>query len=157
MTEDRTKLVEDNLRLVHWVIRHKMRVAKEDYEDAYQDGCVGLVKAAQTFDETKGVAFTSYAVRCIWNEIRQLRRRMSCKVKHEELNSNAKDDRSTDVETQVCIRDMLRRAGELDTRGMLRMWADGHTQQEIANKLGVSQSYVSRKIKQMQKELRNYV
>lgn len=58
--------VEDNLQLVYKVLNDK---CKPWTEDDYQNGCVGLIGAAQTFDESKGFKFGTYAYRCILNAI----------------------------------------------------------------------------------------
>lgn len=65
------KLVSDNLRLVgHLCKRFSGRGI--EYEDLYQAGCVGLVKAAHAFDESLGFQFSTYAVPVILGEVRRL-------------------------------------------------------------------------------------
>lgn len=64
-------MIEDNIGLVHSIaIRFKGR--GEDYDDLYQAGCVGLIKAVDNFDESKGFLFSTYAVPVIMGEIRRL-------------------------------------------------------------------------------------
>lgn len=68
------RLVEDNLRLVHFVVRKFVDLPKETYEDYFQEGCVYLTLAAERFDASKGFAFSTFAVNYIYNGIRRYRR-----------------------------------------------------------------------------------
>ena len=68
--DDKLK-VEANLPLVH-SIAARFRGRGVDYDDLYQSGCVGLMKAFRNFDESRGYAFSTYAVPVIMGEIRQL-------------------------------------------------------------------------------------
>jgi RNA polymerase sporulation-specific sigma factor len=68
---DREITVRDNLGLVHACARH-FRGRGMDYDDLFQAGCLGLVKAADNFDEMRGVKFSTYAVPVILGEIRRL-------------------------------------------------------------------------------------
>lgn len=63
--------VAENLGLVH-TCANRFRGRGVDYEDLYGAGCVGLVKAAQNFDESRGFAFSTYAVPVILGEIRRV-------------------------------------------------------------------------------------
>lgn len=64
-------MIESNIGLVHSIAkRFKGRGA--DYEDLFQSGCVGLIKAVDNFDESKGFAFSTYAVPIIMGEIRRI-------------------------------------------------------------------------------------
>ncbi len=63
--------VEENLGLVHLCARRFERKGI-DYDDLFQAGCVGLIKAAKNFDAGRGVKFSTYAVPVILGEIRRL-------------------------------------------------------------------------------------
>ena len=63
--------VADNLGLVH-ACANRFRGRGVEYEDLYGAGCVGLVKAAQNFDESRGFAFSTYAVPVILGEIKRV-------------------------------------------------------------------------------------
>ena len=65
------KLVNENLKLVH-ACAHKMQFKGIEYDELYSAGCIGLVKAAKRFDESKGFKFSTYAVPVILGEIKQL-------------------------------------------------------------------------------------
>ena len=71
MVKDRDGLVTENLRLVHACCK---RFASKgiEYDDLYSAGCVGLVFAAQRYDEALGYAFSTYAVPVILGEIKRL-------------------------------------------------------------------------------------
>lgn len=71
VTEDRNTMVEQNLGLVH-SCAHRFRGRGIEYDDLYQAGCMGLVKATAAFDESRGVMFSTYAVPVILGEIRRL-------------------------------------------------------------------------------------
>lgn len=68
------RLVEDNLRLVHYIVRKFGDLPKETYEDYFQEGCIYLTLAAERFDASKGFAFSTFAANYIYNGIRRYRR-----------------------------------------------------------------------------------
>ena len=68
--EDKAR-VEENLPLVHSIAR-RFNGRGIDYEDLFQSGCVGLIKAINNYDESRGYAFSTYAVPVIMGEIRLL-------------------------------------------------------------------------------------
>lgn len=65
------RLVEDNLKLVHSCCQ-RFKNNGIEYEDLYQVGCVGLIKAADNFDESLGYSFSTYAVPVILGELKRL-------------------------------------------------------------------------------------
>lgn len=67
----RDELIEGNLRLVH-ACAHRFEGRGIEYDDLYSAGCVGLVKAVDRFDESRGFRFSTYAVPVILGEIRGL-------------------------------------------------------------------------------------
>lgn len=70
-TLTRDSFIESNLPLVHSLCKRFVGRGIE-YDDLYQAGCVGLIKAADGFDETRGLCFSTYAVPVILGEIRRL-------------------------------------------------------------------------------------
>lgn len=68
---ERERLIESNLGLVH-SCAGRFRDRGVEYDDLYQAGCVGLCKAADGFDETRGFAFSTYAVPVILGEIKRI-------------------------------------------------------------------------------------
>ncbi|MBO5852258.1 MAG: sigma-70 family RNA polymerase sigma factor [Clostridia bacterium] len=69
--QDRNTLIEDNVRLVHSCCKRFVGRGIE-YEDIFQVGCLGLVKAADGFDESRGLCFSTYAVPNIIGEIKRM-------------------------------------------------------------------------------------
>lgn len=66
--EARSKLIEHNLRLVAHIIK-KYYSSQSDQDDLVSIGTIGLIKAVNTFDSSKGIRLSSYAARCIENEV----------------------------------------------------------------------------------------
>ena len=71
MMQDRNTLIEDNVRLVHSCCKRFVGRGIE-YEDIFQVGCIGLLKAADGFDESRGLCFSTYAVPNILGEIKRM-------------------------------------------------------------------------------------
>ncbi len=70
-TLTRDQFIESNLPLVHSLCKRFIGRGIE-YDDLYQAGCMGLVKAADGFDESRGLCFSTYAVPVILGEIRRM-------------------------------------------------------------------------------------
>ncbi len=71
VTDSRDEMITANIGLVH-SIANRFRGRGTDYEDLFQSGCIGLIKAVDNFDESKGFAFSTYAVPVIMGEIRRI-------------------------------------------------------------------------------------
>lgn len=74
MTEinnERNLMVENNLGLVHACAK-RFRGRGVEYDDLFQAGCVGLIKAANNFDSSRGFSFSTYAVPVILGEIKRI-------------------------------------------------------------------------------------
>lgn len=71
MLKERNQFIEQNIGLVH-ACAGRFKGRGVEYEDLFQAGCVGLCKAADGFDESKGFAFSTYAVPTILGEIRRI-------------------------------------------------------------------------------------
>ena len=69
--ENRSELISSNFGLVH-SCANKFRGRGVEYDDLFQAGCVGLIKAADNFDKDRGFAFSTYAVPVILGEIRRI-------------------------------------------------------------------------------------
>ncbi len=68
---ERDRLIIENTPLVHSIAK-RFRGRGVDYEDLYQAGCMGLIKAVDNYDETKGFRLSTYAVPVIMGEIKRL-------------------------------------------------------------------------------------
>ncbi|MCD7828111.1 MAG: sigma-70 family RNA polymerase sigma factor [Clostridiales bacterium] len=69
--EERNRLVNENLGLVY-SCANRFRGRGAEFEDLVQSGCIGLVKASEGFDETKGFKFSTYAVPAIIGEMKRI-------------------------------------------------------------------------------------
>lgn len=174
----RQSLIEHNLRLVVYIAR-KFDNTGVDLEDLISVGTIGLIKAVNTFNTDKNIKLATYASRCIENEILMYLRRI-VKLKgeislDEPLNVDGEgnelllsDVLGTDndvvykgIESDA-EKDMLKIAiGKLSPREReimnMRFGLDGSeelTQKEVADKLGISQSYISRLEKKIVVRLR---
>jgi RNA polymerase sporulation-specific sigma factor len=171
-------LIERNLRLVVYIAR-KFENTGIGIEDLVSIGTIGLIKAVNTFDVHKRIKLATYASKCIENEILMYLRRNSrlrAEVSFDEplnidwdgnelllsdiLGTEA-DLTTRSLERQV-DRSLLRRAmatlGQRERRIMeLRFGLRdglGRTQKEVADQLGISQSYISRLEKRILRRLR---
>ena len=69
--EQRSRMIEENIGLVH-ACAHRFKGKGLEYDDLFQAGCMGLVKATDAFDSERGVRFSTYAVPVILGEMRRL-------------------------------------------------------------------------------------
>ena len=161
----RDRLIRHNLRLVAHIA--KKYYAADTPEDLISTGSIGLIKAVNTFDPAHGIKFSTYASRCIENEMRmqfRRQRRVPPMVSLQEPLEAGQDGGLTlmdaipdDVPLQESLeqRDLARRLSarlsRLPARERqvlaLRYGLGGaapHTQLQVAQKLGLSRSYISR-------------
>lgn len=68
--DSREEKIKNNIGLVH-SIAGRFKGRGVDYDDLFQNGCIGLIKAVDNFDESKGFAFSTYAVPVIMGEIKR--------------------------------------------------------------------------------------
>lgn len=71
VTENRNEMISENIGLVHSIAK-RFTGRGADYEDLFQSGCVGLIKAVDNFDSSKGFQFSTYAVPVIMGEIKRI-------------------------------------------------------------------------------------
>ena len=174
----REPLITHNLRLVVYIAK-KFESPGASVEDLISIGTIGLIKAVNTFQVERNIKLATYASRCIENEI-LMHLRKSSQLRHEvsiddplnvdwdgnelllsDLLGSDPDTVNRDIE-QEAERAMLRRAVDrLSPREkkimVLRFGLDAskeHTQKEVADQLGISQSYISRLEKRIIHRLR---
>lgn len=164
----REKLIAHNLRLVAHIVKRYTNSLEAD--DLLSVGTIGLIKAVDTFEYDKKVQLSTYAARCINNEILMLIR---SNKKHKNVVSLSSLTSSNDDDKELELEDVLSSDDEeifvqvennilmtkvrkliismLDERERqvitLRYGLDGdkaYTQKEVAEKLGISRSYISR-------------
>ena len=166
--EARNKLVEHNLRLVAHIIK-KYYGTQSEQDDLVSIGTIGLIKAVDTYDMNKNIRLSSYASRCIENEILMHFRNAKKSAQDISLNETIDTDKDGNPLTLLDIMavddniiDTLdlkfnsSKLGqyineELDEREkkiiILRYGLDGNepmTQKNVAKLLNISRSYVSR-------------
>ena len=171
----RSKLIEHNLRLVAHIVK-KYYSSTNDQDDLVSIGTIGLIKAIDSFDLSKGIRLSSYAARCIENEVLMFFRNSKKSAQDVSMNEPIDTDKDGNalvlmdvMSVEDCIID------ELDTKIksekllsymdevlsdrekrviLLRYGLDGNqqlAQREVAKILGISRSYVSSFIYAQQK------
>lgn len=177
----RNKLIEHNLRLVVFLSK-KYENTNVDLEDLVSIGTIGLIKGVKTYKTDKNIKLATYASRCIENEILMFLR----KNKKRKGEVSFEDSLSYDAEgNELHLEDVLGTDADIVTKGLedetdkkllrqeikklkerdqqimiLRYGLFGGqemTQKEVAELLGISQSYISRIEKKVIRRLKNIV
>ncbi len=177
--EARNKLIEHNLRLVVFLAK-KYENTNVDLEDLVSIGTIGLIKGVNTYKLDKNIKLATYASRCIENEIlmflRKNKKRMS-EVSFEDsinLDSEGNELKIEDVfgteedivhksiednDNKKLLEEEIQKLNKRDKEIIeLRYGLFGKkelTQKELADKLDISQSYISRIEKKVIKKLKN--
>ena len=176
----RETIIQHNLRLVAHIAK-KYYALPGDQDDLISIGTIGLIKAVGTFDSTRRARFSTYASRCIENEILMyLRRNSKTKLEvsiDEPLNvdwdgnelllsdilGTEEDTIYRDLENEAERKLLVRALNKLTSREKLivrmRFGLDNpegreKTQKEVADMLGISQSYISRLEKKIMQRLK---
>lgn len=164
----RNKLIEHNLRLVSHIVR-KYYGAAPSQDDLLSIGTIGLVKAIDSFSTENGARFATYSAKCIQNEILMYfrsQKKLSSEVSINETIDTDRDgtpltysdivsvddDIADSIDTKIKFSKAIKYINKnLDERERMimvyRYGLDGSkplTQREVAEKLGISRSYVSR-------------
>ena len=177
----RDKLIEHNLRLVVFLAK-KYENTKVDLEDLVSIGTIGLIKGIKTYQMDKNIKLATYASRCIDNEIlmylrknKKVRTEISFdeslsfdadgnELHLEDILGTAPDIVTRDLERETernLVMEEINKLGKRDKEIiMLRYGLMGHkemTQKDVAELLGISQSYISRIEKKVIRRLKNLV
>lgn len=166
--EARSKLIEHNLRLVAHIIK-KYYSSQSDQDDLVSIGTIGLIKEVNTFDSSKGIRLSSYAARCIENEVLMFFR--NGKKSAQDVSMNEPIDTDKEGNTLTLMDVMSTEDNIVDNLDIkikseqlkkylvevltpreriiieLRYGLNGSrplTQREVAQRLKISRSYVSR-------------
>lgn len=176
--EMREELIVHNLRLVVYIAK-KFESTTNSIEDLVSIGTIGLIKAVKTFSPQRNIKLATYASRCIENEILMYLRKSS-QLKNEvsieePLNSDCDnnelllcdilgsdaDSINKNIEQELECNLLLEAVSRLNNREstimQLRFGLNGHkehTQKQVADLLGISQSYISRLEKKIIKKLK---
>lgn len=174
----RDKLIEHNLRLVVYIAK-KFENSGIELEDLVSIGAIGLIKAVKTYSIDKNIKLATYASRCIENEIlMQLRKNTRIKNEvslDEPLSSDGEGNEllladiisideesvSKNIEVSGEKQILLNIISKLDIREQMIMYLrfglngnEEKTQKEVADLMGISQSYISRIEKKILLKLR---
>jgi len=166
--EARNKLIEHNLRLVAHIVK-KYTQCSEEGEELISVGTIGLIKGITTFNPDKGTRLATYAARCVENELLMLMRSNKKSQNDVSLNDpigtdkegnqillvdvmSSEEEVSDIIEMKAQVKKMKENIfSELDEREreiiIKRYGLDGSkplTQRELAKKLDISRSYISR-------------
>jgi len=170
-------LVESNLKLISFALKRIDVKGIGGWDDAYQIGSIGLMKAAARYDKSRNAAFSTFAMSCIMNELRMEWRRTNKMSNRAVLASMddpipgiddgsltladmiadkgiAPDARLIYQDTCGTILETIRNARDKDAAVLLHMMLDGRRQEDIAEEVGCSQSYISRKQKKLREAIR---
>jgi RNA polymerase sporulation-specific sigma factor len=176
---NRELLITHNLRLVVYIAK-KFDSPTATTEDLVSIGTIGLMKAVKTFDPNKNIKLATYASRCIENEILMYLRKAS----NSKIEMSFDEPLSIDWDgNELTLRDVLgTEPDEIsqeieyeDEKRLLRLVVDNlprkeqrimelrfglngsdiHTQKQLADKMGISQSYISRLEKRILKKIRD--
>ena len=175
------KLIEHNLRLVVFLAKRYENTGV-DLEDLVSIGSIGLIKGINTFTSSKNIKLATYASRCIDNEILMYLRKnkkIKCEVSIDQAlsldgdgnelhledvigtekdliskNLEAKDDKKLMIQE---ILNLKPRDREIMVLRYGLLGNDEYTQKEVAEKLGISQSYISRIEKRVIKRLKTLI
>ncbi len=175
----RDKIIEHNLRLVSHIIK-KYYASYENQDELLSIGCLGLIKAVDTFNAGYGTRFATYGARCVQNEILMFFRSKKKNGLEVSINDTIDIDKDGNPLTYLDIISTEENIeGELDIKGytehltrlintelesrerdiiVLRYGLCGYqpkTQREVASHLGISRSYVSRIEKHALEKLRS--
>ncbi|MBP3495489.1 MAG: RNA polymerase sporulation sigma factor SigK [Clostridia bacterium] len=177
----RDKLIEHNLRLVAHVVR-KYYVTNKNTDDLISVGTIGLIKAVDSYNDSNGTRFATYAAKCIQNEILMLfrsQKKLGCEVSLNDTIDIDKDGNpltyldiistedtiADDIDKKIKINKALGYIRDnLDDREktiLVMRYGIGntqaYTQREVAQRLGISRSYVSRIEKSSLEKINKYL
>ena len=177
----KNKIIEHNLRLVAHIVK-KYSSNPEEQDDLISIGTIGLIKGVNTFDESKGIRLATYASKCIENEILMFFR--SKKKFAQEISINepidsdsegnpltlmdiifTQEDTADTVDRQLLIKKIYNYIEQINderekTIIIMRYGLYGtksYTQKQIADRLKISRSYVSRIEKKVLEKLRKKI
>lgn len=177
----RNKLIEHNLRLVAHIVRKYYTVNKSS-DDLISVGTIGLIKAVDTFNNSNGTRFATYAAKCIQNEILMLfrsQKKLGCEVSLNDTIDVDKDGNPLTYLDIICVEDTIaedidkkiqinkalnyikENLDEREKQILVMRYGLGNSpsypQREVARILGISRSYVSRIEKSCLEKIKKYL
>ncbi|OMD29166.1 hypothetical protein BJP48_18930 [Paenibacillus odorifer] len=136
------ELIQSNMGLVGSLAHRMSRTTGVEYLELFQEGSIGLIKAARSFDEAKGFKFSTYASRCITNELLVYLRkgRRSIKCKSLELFPNW-HDRAGNYDGDMSLIEVDSNALEsmsIKHKRMMMLLSNGLSIRQVAEEMGVT-------------------
>ncbi len=180
--EARGKLIEHNLRLVAHIIKKYYTSCKEQ-EDLLSIGTIGLIKAIDSYDVDNGTRFATYAGKCLQNEILMYfrsQKKLNNETSLHDVIELDKDGNPLTYLDIISVDDTIVDTLDLKEKSYLALKGINHvlnereqkiivlryglgnstspvTQREVAKRMGISRSYVSRLEKSALEKLQNYM
>lgn len=176
--EEAKKIIaEHNIRLVLYEVTTRFKYVEYDKKDLVSIGNIGLIKAITTFDKSRKVEFSAYTARCIDNEILMFLRKIKKDQNVDSLNKQIKHDKEgrelkiediisdtsniiEDYEKNITyksIQEIIKKLPNRDKEIIILRFGfynnEVHTQEEIANMMSISRSYVARLIAKIVKRI----
>lgn len=167
-SDARNKLIEHNLRLVAHIVK-KYDHKKEDIDDLISIGTIGLIKGVDSYSYKHGTRLTTYAAKCIENEILMYYRSDKKHSKNVSINESIgfdkdgneitlldilktpKPDYASDIQRKdniISLKEYFNVLNQREKEIIIKRYGLNNekevTQKEIAKELGISRSYVSR-------------
>lgn len=168
-------LAENNIRLVHHVLQNTLKIpmSNQNYDDFFQEGCIGLIKAANTYRPDTNWSFSTYACRCIQTSILMYIRKLNkgnkfkfvsiydesyenCKLEDILTNDECclyEEMSNESIEKQI-IEDYKKMS--FNKKEIFDDYLKGLSQHLLANKYRVSQSQISRTLINQKRLLRHH-
>ena len=178
MTDQQTKLIEDNIKLSYYAANKFRKYVDNDLDEAISVANLGLCKAAMSFDLSCNTKFSTYAIKVILNEFRQCYRYQSSQTARygiiasldEPAHSDCDDDGSTiSLLDQICcksdcisyseliimLQEFMNTRSDIDKCILNWTVCQGMTQTAIADQLNMSKAAVNNRLRRMRKLIKD--
>lgn len=167
LTEKQKDIAEKNIRLAYFTANRYKNI-KMEYEEIISLAMLGLTKAAEKWEEERGITFSTFAMKVMKNEILQELRKMKrkteevsleCKVKEAEgvtiLDTlETKENGYEEIEAAMVVREQMKKLTETEQKLIiLKTQNPGIRQQELGEIMKLSQPQISRIQKRIRKKI----
>ncbi len=171
--KERLQLIEDNMALVNFAMKKYHTVEPARYEDIFQEGCIGLIRASKTWNKNRG-EFSTWAILNINHSIWQLNRTANAKrrVNPHGVDSSLEflvtdgeggatevieliEDKMPDIGVNVELYDILDQLEEKDKKLLILWWIEGYKQEEIAKMYDTSQRIICTRLQKALQRAQN--
>ena len=158
MTSEAEKLVTDNLKLAYYTANKYYLKYNVEFDDAVSISYIGLIKAAEHFDASRNIKFSTYAVKCILTEFRKELRKQSKRVDTVSLDTLISEDSDLsfadlfpdednhylDIEYNEILQNCLAKLTDREKEIVMEyLYNSGLKQVYLAEKFGISRQRVS--------------